>query len=317
VLKKASQRSTGKTRSAERTAVPEKVAQERRARHRQRVSIHKRIWKLYRQGCHKEQIAQLVGVSSRRVYRALEQETPPPTLRRSRSASIVDPYLSAPFCEMEPGVPQRRPAVRGNCRGIGYTGTQRTLQMRLRPFRQKVARPVSKQTVIWDKPPSPRGVALMMVRPAQSRTREQAAYLDQLIQSNETIAVVFKLAQDFGRLLRKREGQVRLEQWKATVRASRIAELIAFVDGLADDAEAVANGCSLSLLQRDGRGVRKSSQMDQTELLWTSGISFASTPSPAASLFQRGTLPRNKARRLKAHAACENREDRYAKAYHH
>jgi transposase len=93
-LKKAMQRSTGRTRSAERTAVPQKVAQERRARHRQRVSIHKRIWKLYRQGYHKEQIAQLVGVSSRRVYRALEQETPPPPRRRSRSSSIVDPYLA-------------------------------------------------------------------------------------------------------------------------------------------------------------------------------------------------------------------------------
>jgi hypothetical protein len=97
----------------------------------------------------------------------------------------------------------------------------------------------------------------MIVKPAQSRTREQVAYLDQLIQSNETIAVVFKLAQDFGHLLRKREGQVRLEQWKATVHASGIAELVAFADGLADDAEAVANGCSLSLLQRDGRGVRQ------------------------------------------------------------
>lgn len=86
----------------------------------------------------------------------------------------------------------------------------------------------------------------MIVRPEQSRTRAQTAYLDQLIQSNETIAVVFTLAQDFGRLLRKREGQARLEQWKATVRASGIAELIAFVDGLADDAEAVANGCSLT-----------------------------------------------------------------------
>jgi hypothetical protein len=76
----------------------------------------------------------------------------------------------------------------------------------------------------------------MIVRPAQSRTREQAAYLDQLIQSNETIAALFKLAQDFSRLLRKREGQVRLEQWKASVGAS--------------------------------------------------GISFASTPCPAASCFQ-------------------------------
>lgn len=244
-LKKAMQRSTGKTGSAERTAVPEKVAQERRARHRQRVSLHKRIWKLYRQGYHKEQIAQLVGVSSRKVYRALEQETPPPPRRRARSSSIVDPYLSYLTARWNQGC-HNVARLYKEIVAQGYTGTQRTLQMQLRPFRRKAARPVSKQTVIWDKPPSPRGVALMMVRPAQSRTREQAAYLDQLIQSDEAIAIVFKLTQDFGRLLRKREGQVRLEQWKAAVRTSGIAELISFVDGLDDDAEAVANGCSLT-----------------------------------------------------------------------
>jgi Transposase len=94
VLKKAVRQSAGTLRPAPKVAVPEKVAQERRARHRQRVSLHKRIWKLYREGCHKEQIAQLIGVSSRTVYRALEQEAPPPPRRRSRSSSIVDPYLS-------------------------------------------------------------------------------------------------------------------------------------------------------------------------------------------------------------------------------
>jgi transposase len=41
-------------------------------------------------------------------------------------------------------------------------------------------------------------------------------------------------------------GRIHLEQWKAAVQASGIAELIAFVDGLADDAEAVANGCSMT-----------------------------------------------------------------------
>jgi Transposase len=128
----------------------------------------------------------------------------------------------------------------------GYTGSRRTLEMRLRPFRPEATRPVSKQTVILDKPPSPRGVALMIVRPEHNRTAEQTAYLDHLTQSDETIAAVFKLAQDFGRLLRKREGQVRLEQWKAAVQVSGIAELIAFVDGLTEDAEAVANGCSLT-----------------------------------------------------------------------
>ncbi|WP_040445772.1 ISL3 family transposase [Ktedonobacter racemifer] len=244
-LKKAIQCSTGKTRPAARTVVPEKVAQERQARHRQQVQLHKRIWKLYRQGCHKEQIAQLVGVSSSKVYRTLEQETPPPPRRRSRSSSIVDPYLSYLTSRWNQGC-HNVARLYEEIVAQGYTGTQRTLQMRLRLFRQNVARPVSKQMVIWDKPPSPRGVALMMVRPAQSRTREQAVYLDQLIQSNETIALVFKLAQDFGCLLRKHEGRIHLEQWKAAVQASGIAELTTFVNGLDDDAEAVANGCSLT-----------------------------------------------------------------------
>ncbi len=36
------------------------------------------------------------------------------------------------------------------------------------------------------------------------------------------------------------------EIWKAAVLASGIPELISFVDGLADDAQAVANGCTES-----------------------------------------------------------------------
>ena len=238
-IKKAAQRSTGRTRSAAKTTVPEKVVQERRARHRQRVSVHKRIGKLYREGYHKEQIAELVGVSSRTVYRALEQETPPPPRRRSRSSSIVDPYLSYLVSRWNQGC-HNAARLYEEVVAQGYTGSQRTLEKRIRAFRPKGA---SKQTIIWEKPLSARSVALMMVK--QSRTKEQVAYLDQLIQNNETIAVVFTLAQNFGRLLRKREGPEQLERWKTSVRESGIGELIAFVDGLADDAEAVANGCTL------------------------------------------------------------------------
>jgi hypothetical protein len=39
-------------------------------------------------------MAQLLGVSSGSVYRARQQEAPAPAPRRSRSSSIVDPYLS-------------------------------------------------------------------------------------------------------------------------------------------------------------------------------------------------------------------------------
>jgi transposase len=128
----------------------------------------------------------------------------------------------------------------------GYTGSLRTIEKQIRGFRLKGAHPVSKQTIALEKPPSVRSTALMIVRPAHKRTPEQTTFLEQLTQSNATVAEVVQLSQDFGRLLRKREGLLGLEPWKAAVRASGIAELIAFVDGLADDAEAVANGCSMT-----------------------------------------------------------------------
>jgi transposase len=63
---------------------------------------------------------------------------------------------------------------------------------------------------------------------------------------NRRIVLEEKWYQQRSQLLRQLEGEPRLEQWKAAVRASDIAELIGFVDGLADDALAVANGCTLS-----------------------------------------------------------------------
>ena len=65
-----------------------------------------------------------------------------------------------------------------------------------------------------------------------------------MCQVDPTVAAVYTLAQDFGQLLRKREGESRLEQWKTAVRASGVKELIGFVDGLTDDAEAIANACT-------------------------------------------------------------------------
>lgn len=244
VLKAGARSVAGKARPVPRRAVPKIGEQERRARHRQRVAVHKRVWKLYREGYHKEQIAQIIGISSQSVYRILKQEAAPPPRQRSRSHSILDPYLSYLSERWNQGCHTARQLYK-EIVAQGYTGSLRTLEMRLRLFRPHGAHPVSKQTITLEKPPSARSTALMIVRPAQNRTPEQTAFLDQLIQSNKAIAIVFTLAQDFGRLLRKREGQVRLEQWKAAVRASEIAELIAFVDGLADDEEAVVNGCSL------------------------------------------------------------------------
>ena len=123
----------------------------------------------------------------------------------------------------------------------------------------------------------------MMVRPTHSRTREQAAYLEHLVQSDSTNAVVFTLAQDFGRLLRKHEGLVRLEQWKAAVRTSGIAELIAFVDGLADDAEAVANGCSMTWSNGMVEGFVNKVKWIKRSSYGQAGFPLREPPCPAAS----------------------------------
>jgi hypothetical protein len=112
----------------------------------------------------------------------------------------------------------------------------------LEQFRRSGTTRVSRQTP-QGKVPSARSVALMMVRPADHRTQGQIAFLDRLCQHDATIATAFTLTQTFGQLLRKREGEPRLDQWKAAVQASGISELVDFVDGLADDAEAVALGC--------------------------------------------------------------------------
>jgi transposase len=82
------------------------------------------------------------------------------------------------------------------------------------------------------------------VRAQEDQTQDHKAFIEQVCQVDPTVAVVYTLAQDFGQLVRKREGKSRLDQWKVAVRALGVKELISFVDGLTDDAEAIANACT-------------------------------------------------------------------------
>jgi len=245
LLKKVAQQLAGKALSAPQTAVHKPVERERRHRHRQRVTRHKRIWKLFRAGHRIEEIARIVGVSSRSVYRALSHEQPPARETRRRTHPLTDSYLSYLSKRWNEGC-HKAVQLYEEIVAQGYTGSLRTIEKIVKAFRSSGTKPVSARTITLQKAPSARSTALMIVRPAENRTLNQIAFLDQLCQSDPTVAIAFTLAQAFGQLLRKREGKARLDQWKATVQASGIVELISFVDGLADDAEAVANGCTES-----------------------------------------------------------------------
>ncbi len=126
----------------------------------------------------------------------------------------------------------------------GYTGPSRSLQRVLQRFGAQKGTPITRQTVTLAKVLSARSAALTFVRAPERQTKDQKAIVSQVCQVDPTVAAVYTLTQDFGQLLRKREGKSRLEQWKVAVRASGVKELISFVDGLTDDAVAIANACT-------------------------------------------------------------------------
>jgi transposase len=243
VLKKAAQQLAGKTLPSPKTAATRHIEQERKRRYAERVRRHKKIWKLFRAGYRKEDIAQIVGVGSRSVYRALEHEQPPSRHRRHWTHHLVDPYVSYLTKRWNEGCHTAR-ELHEEIVAQGYTGSLRAIERIVAQLRPHGIKSVTKQTITFQKAPSPRNTALMMVRPEKSRTADQTTFIDQLCKSDSTTAIAYHLAQAFGSLLRNREGKPGLEQWKGAVRASGIAELIDFVEGLADDAEAIVNGCT-------------------------------------------------------------------------
>jgi len=242
LLKAAAHQLAGKGQVPETGATPQKK-QERNNRYTERVRRHKKIWKLSRAGYRKDDIAQMVGIGSRSVYRALEQEQPPTQHRRRWSHHKVDPYLSYLAKRWNEGCHTAKELYEEMVTQ-GYTGSLRAIERIVAQLRPYGTKSVTKQAITLQKVPSPRNTALMIVRPVEKRTADQTMFIDQLCKSDPTAATVCTLAQAFGSLLRHLEGKPGLEKWKAAVQASGIAELISFMEGLADDAEAVVNGCT-------------------------------------------------------------------------
>jgi hypothetical protein len=256
MLKKAAQQLAGKTPLPPKTpAMSSAAEQERENHHEERVRRHKKIWELFRAGYRKEDIAQMVGVGRRTVYRALEHEQPPTPHKKHWAHHIADPYLAYLTRRWNEGCHTARELYK-EAVSQGYTGSLREIERIVAQFRPYGTKPVSKQTItLAQSAPSPRNTALMIIRRAEKRTKDQTLFIDQFCKSDPLAATVYEIAQAFGTLLRNLEGKSGLEKWKARVRASGIPELIDFMEGLADDAEAVVNGTTLVLEQWNGRRI--------------------------------------------------------------
>ncbi|RJO77686.1 transposase [Nocardia panacis] len=94
------------------------------------------------------------------------------------------------------------------------------------------------------KPPKSREVAAWMMRPAAKVTADERAQLNQILERCDTLRQVDRLVSDFAGMAREREGR-HLDTWISNAKASGIAQLASFADGLLKDYDAVRNGLTM------------------------------------------------------------------------
>jgi len=98
--------------------------------------------------------------------------------------------------------------------------------------------------------PSARQVALLFVHRPEDLSAAQSLYLMHLCQGEAVIATAYTLTQEFGVMVRDRQGE-RLNEWMAAAIESDIIELRGFARGLASDLAAVRAG--LTLIHSNGQ----------------------------------------------------------------
>ena len=93
-------------------------------------------------------------------------------------------------------------------------------------------------------PPTPRHVAILFVRRAETLTAEEQQETERLCQIDSTIAHAYALTQDFVAMAHERQGE-RLDAWVTAASASESADLRRFAAGLLLDKAAVQAGLTV------------------------------------------------------------------------
>lgn len=150
LLKAAAHQLAGKA-LAPSVSVTRSTEQERKDRHAERVRRHKKIWKLFRAGYRKEEIAQIVGIGSRSIYRALEHEQPPALRTRHCTHHVTDSYLTYLAKRWNQGCHTALQLYK-EVTAQGYTGSERTIRRIVAQFRPNRGKPVTKHMITFRDP---------------------------------------------------------------------------------------------------------------------------------------------------------------------
>lgn len=210
--------------------------------HQARQQQYQKLLTLSRQGLGPQQIAPLVGLSERTVYRWLAQTTAPSWHHLTRTRSVIDPYRGYLLKRWQEGC--RKGSVL--CRELkaqGYRGSERAVYRYLTFFQEQA---LSEEVPTVGLPLlSSKKTTLLLVKEASKLDEEEHEALTTLRQTSPTADRVYPLVQDFGHMVRQRQGE-RLDAWLTSVEASAIAELQTFAAGIQRDKAAVQAGLTLT-----------------------------------------------------------------------
>jgi transposase len=217
-------------------------------------SPYEEVMALYREGVSQREISRQLHLSRNTVQYYVSspglperaESSPRHPLRKSK----LDPYLPYLRDLWDAGNHNGAHLFR-LIKARGYTGCESMLRMRLsewgtelpkqswrgnprkpRLFTQKKQRHLSS-----------RAASFLMILPPGRLTAKQKQQLEQMCQASSDLFIVYHLSQDFVTLLKERQAHT-LNEWLLCAKASRVAELARFANGIYRDYAAVYAACS-------------------------------------------------------------------------
>jgi transposase len=224
------------------------------------VACYERIQALAAAGADTADIARMVGVSRKTVYRYLALDSAPERRQPKRRGEVLDPWKPYLLRRWAEGCHNALRLWREiHEHGFAYSSTN-VARFAARIRRGEIASPaagtatdgqtqsssaagaalVRPLATDW----SARRVASLLVYRPEDLSELQQAYVDRLCHADSAIAEAYQLTQGFLHLVRDRAGE-ELDRWIAEATASGVPEVRRYAHGLLKDKAAAQAGLTL------------------------------------------------------------------------
>jgi len=219
-----------------------------------RLARYQEVMTLHREGFGQRAIARQLRMSRKTVQRYLSSpgfpERAASVRRRPLHTSKLDPSLPCLREQWDAGI-HNGSRLFELVKARGYTGCASGLRRRISQWRAEL--PAKRWRGTPPKPRlfAPRGqrrlssraASFLLILPAEKLTATQRQHIEHMCQASSDLNTVYLLSQEFVGILKERQAEV-LPGWLDRAKASQVAELKSFANGMCRDDAAVYAACS-------------------------------------------------------------------------